>query len=88
MDRTSEDDDGRFGEATGEEGDERGRGAAVRAARPWVSWCRWCRRRQRGCRRKRGKMYEKRHNLVNEGSGDYAPLIETKRALGWDQGGR
>ena len=32
MDRTTEDDDGHVGEATGEEGGESGRGAVVRVA--------------------------------------------------------
>ena len=73
MDRTTEDDDGQVGEATGDEGGESGRGAVV-----WVAlggaglvvpaWA-------KGLARRRGKRYEKRrrkrHNLVNEGSSDY-----------------
>ena len=87
MDRTTEDDDGHIGEATGEEGGESGRGAVVRPGGLGRSRRRWCRRGQRGWRRKhgqrhgkrRGKRRRKRPNLVNEGSGDYALRVASNR---------
>ena len=39
----------------------------------------WCRRRQRGWRRRREKRREKRHNVVNKGSCDYALRVAANR---------
>ena len=67
MNRMTEGDDRRVGEATGEEGGERGRGAAVR--QPWGELASLVSGGQRvgggRVRKRRGK----RHNLVKEGSG-------------------
>ena len=79
-----EEGDGRIGEATGDgrRATRVGREVEVwRYGRRWAELVSVVSAGQRGWQRRRGK----RHNLVNEGSGDYAlrlPLIETKRLLG------